>query len=372
MPLDGQPAEVIDNEQDSVRAAYADALSATVDTPSDAPVDAPVTDAVVDKPESTTDAKGDVETSVADARSRDEKGRFAAAEKAKADAAAAAAPAVDPAAPVVPMQAPKAWKPEHHETFKALPKNAQDYITQREREMHEGFAKYQSEVNARYAPLNQVLEPHLPLMQQAGVTPENAVKASLDVYKNLVFGDPNQRLKTLLDLAHYHNVPLSDYITQGGALPQYNPQQQRQMPAQPQPQADVQTLVNQALEAREIQNTVKGFSEAKDAQGSLLHPHYEDLKPAMIGLLQSGLASDLESAYAKALRMDDNLWAQHQQSQTAAAAAEKAAQAQAAAARAKAKSVSVTDSTRSANMNTDSSKGIRDIYAEKFNAADRV
>ena len=49
------------------------------------------------------------------------------------------------------------------------------------------------------------------------------------------------------------------------------------------------------------QLTISNFASAKDEEGNLLHPYFEIVKHDMFALLESGVAFDYESAYEKAL-----------------------------------------------------------------------
>ena len=75
------------------------------------------------------------------------------------------------------------------------------------------------------------------------------------------------------------------------------------------------------------------------------YPHFEKVRGTMAQLLESGLAPDLKTAYAKAVRMDDEVW---QAEQARLSQVAQAAQAQSqVVAQAKAKAVSPKTSTPS-------------------------
>ena len=59
-------------------------------------------------------------------------------------------------------------------------------------------------------------------------------------------------------------------------------------------------------------------------QFSLKAEHFEDVRPTMIQLLQSGVAQTLEDAYEKAIRLDPNLFEQMTKAQQAEVAAKQA------------------------------------------------
>ena len=60
----------------------------------------------------------------------------------------------------------------------------------------------------------------------------------------------------------------------------------------------------QALAAASQQTkqlTISNFANAKDDEGHLLHPHFNQVKEEMFALIESGVVADYESAYEKAL-----------------------------------------------------------------------
>jgi hypothetical protein len=83
----------------------------------------------------------------------------------------------------------------------------------------------------------------------------------------------------------------------------------------------------------------------------------------MAGLLQSGVAQDLQSAYDKAIRLHDDIW-QQQQAEQAKAAAE---QNQQKVAQARAKAVSPRSSSPTGmTSGGNGKKSLRDMLAEQL------
>jgi len=84
-------------------------------------------------------------------------------------------------------------------------------------------------------------------------------------------------------------------------------------------------------------------------QFSLKAEHFEDVRPTMIQLLQSGVAQTLEDAYEKAIRLDPNLFEQMTKAQQAEVAAKQAKEQNRAAKAARAAAVSVRSATPGVN-----------------------
>jgi hypothetical protein len=146
---------------------------------------------------------------------------------------------------------------------------------------------------------------------------------------------------------------------------------------QPAPQAPVDpNFVALQNELVKIRGEVTGWKQAQEeaANAALLDEvqqfsakaeHFEAARPTMIQLLQSGVATTLEDAYNKALRLDPELFAKQQQATQAAALAERKASADKAAKAARAAAVSVRGSTPGAPAAKNSADR-RSLLAEQF------
>lgn len=73
----------------------------------------------------------------------------------------------------------------------------------------------------------------------------------------------------------------------------------------------------QQREQQQRLEQVRSFAEAKGADGKPLRPYFNDLKADILTLVKAGV-TDLEQAYNKALRMNDDVYARHQAESSAA------------------------------------------------------
>jgi len=96
--------------------------------------------------------------------------------------------------------------------------------------------------------------------------------------------------------------------------------------------------------------------------------HFEEARPTMIQLLQSGVASTLEEAYEKAIRLNDDLYQQIQQRSQAEAETAKRESANRAAKAAKAAAVSVKSSTPGNRTTTTKAQDRRSMLLEQFDS----
>ena len=317
---------------------------------------------------------------VTDDRPRGPDGKFIAKEAEKSEEPPKAEPVnVDPAVAVAPpIQRPKppsSWKKDYHADWETLadgkpltPERARallEYNLQRESEMAKGVSTYKQEYD-RLAPLGEAIAPFLPDLQQNGIEPGRWISQLGTAHKLLATGSPEQKLGMFLKLAQDYQVQLQSLFTQGQDGKVYiNPHvQPYQAPA---PQVDVSSIVQQEIAKVFSQQQIQGFGQQKDASGNPAHPHYETVRETMAQLLEAGLADDLESAYAAALRhpRHTDIYEAELQQRTAAEEAEKARKAAELARSARRSAVSPRTATPAGRIAGDK-KGIRSHIESAF------
>lgn len=269
-------------------------------------------------------------------RARDDLGRFAENKPAAPDPAAVAASQ----APIERPEPPKSWKAEKRAVWDKLDPETAAYIHQREQESQEGFNKYRERVE----PIVQQLEPHFQEWQKRGMDPIATVRDLGVTHARLSDADPATRLQTFVNIGNAIGFPIAKVLVDSGLLPPHlaSVLDPNVMAAQQQARDLQQQLENQkSFELRQIEadatQQVENFRTT--------HPHVEKLGPEMQRLLQAGLATDLDSAYSKALRLNDELFTQTQAQQREAAEKERRLNADKAAKAAKANAVSTRTAT---------------------------
>lgn len=320
-------------DQQQEPASLRDTLMASMDAAMAAPTDAP-----------------------ADAgRVRDEHGRFAPkaeGEGAQPTAAPTQAPAGQPtqAPSAAPTAAParaelSTWRKEMRPLQDKLatgqpltPEEARqlaEYNVQREREYSTGISTYKAEAQQASA-IRDVMQEFMPALQQAGVSPQQWIQNMGRTVAALTYGTPEQKIQTLTSIAQAYGVPLGA-IQQQAQTGQVDPNITALMGQLQAVQQQVGQVTNwqQQQQQQTVQQQLAKFADQTQ------FPYFEQVRPVMAQLLESGAARDLDDAYAKAVRVDDSAWQAEQQRQAdAKAAADQAARA-AAATRARAASGSV-------------------------------
>jgi hypothetical protein len=272
-------------------------------------------------------------------RPRDEHGRFA---KAAEPQAPKADEQVDPAKTLAEQVAPKveekpvrkppsSWKKDHWTRWERLASDPelaplQDYIEQREQDFAKGVSTYKAQWD-QAAPLLEAMQPFMPELQQHGIQPQLWIQNLGNAHRTLAMGSPEQKLQMFAKLATEYGVPLNA-VSQVMGVP--NGQQLGQVPfIDPQFAHLAQTLnavkneFDQFKTIQQQQEQVRLQTEVDQFKATVDQDLFEAAKPVMAQLLETGMASDLKTAFEKAIRVDDSLWQQHQ-------AAEQARQAEAA------------------------------------------
>lgn len=223
-------------------------------------------------------------------------------ESAKAEAGEAETGEAEPETDAgVVIDPPASWTNEAKEKFAALPPETQEYIVQRESERD----KYLTETGQKYKQasdvaqrLEQTLEPYRHLIQDTGLDEFSALENLLRAAA-FAQNDPQGYIKWLQSQVGDPENEADDVFIDPSV---------KQLRSQVQDIASILSTMQQQQTQRQQQAAVdranaekNSFASAKDAKGNPLHPHFEQVRTQMAGLLQSGAASDLASAYEQAV-----------------------------------------------------------------------
>jgi hypothetical protein len=312
----------------------------------------PEDDKGVDRKELLAQQFDDVETSQPETKEpapRASNGKFVAND------AAEDAPVEEP----VWKRPPSSWKRDYHEVWQTADPRLQEYAYKREEEMRAGIEPLRSK--AQFADqMNEAIQPYMNTIQGLGIDAPRAVKALMEADHVLRNSPPDQKRAYLANLARSYGINLGevDSYSQGAPVdPNYyalqnelnNIRGEMNNQKQQQEQAENQSLLGEI-------NNFAGNAE-----------YFEEVRPDMIKLLQSGVAGTLEEAYEKAIRLNDDVFTQTQQRSQAEAAAQKSSSANRAAKAAKAAAVSVKSSTPGTKTTT-KAQDRRSMLLEQFDS----
>mgnify|MGYP001610609254 CR=1 FL=1 len=325
-----------------------DTISALVDkSEAGEPLDSPSTEPSSTEPVETSTETEEQKAGRTAGRSRDEKGRLLPGK-------------VEIQAPEVQRPPrPSSWKKDYWDDWEKLDPRIAEYVNQREQEYAKGVSTYKQEWE-QAKPLLEAIAPYIPDLQKVGVSPAQAISRLASTHKELINANPQQRLMLFSRLAQEYQVPIQALADPNIAQAYINQPQQ-------QPQIPVAKQVQEALSEMFSKQSVKDFGEAKDTSGNPRYPHFDTVRNAMAQLLETGLANDLEDAYGKAIRLQDDLWKSEQETQRKAEEAERLRVKQQAVHTAKSNAISPRSATP-ATVGAGAKKGLRDQLSDAFDS----
>jgi len=246
---------------------------------------------------------------------RDEKGRFKSnAEEASSTDNTAEEPELANEASDAneeEIKRPTTWKKEYRDVWdkmaggKPLDKaefaKFAEYANQREAEYKKGVSAYKGEAdNARQ--LTEAIGQFAPELQAQGIHPVAWINNLGRAHMILTKAPYDQKVQMFHRLAQDYGVQLNSDSLQMPEQAYVDPYQQQLMQQLQATQQQVYQLsaIREQEENARLSNEISRVSSDRER-----FPHFDMVREDMAQLLERGLAQDLESAYAKAVRMND-------------------------------------------------------------------
>jgi hypothetical protein len=234
-----------------------------------------------------------------------------------------------------PLKAPKNWSEEVRSKFTELPREAQEYMLKRDKEMTADYTRKTQEVAEQrksFESLDKVIAPMRQQISASGISEAEYISRLLNADMALR-NNPKMAIK---QLAQGYGIDLSSYDSDSVELETES--QISQLKQQNQAiLAELNQFKQQNLQSarQQTENQITNFAEAKDDNGNLKYPHFTKVRVKMGNLIDAGEAKGLEDAYAKAVRLDDELYNESLTKQRKLAKAEEDAKRKAAVEKAK-------------------------------------
>ena len=210
---------------------------------------------------------------------------------------------------VKPVSRPSTWKKEYVQIWDKMEKGEQiskddftkfaEYANQRESEYKKGVSTYKAEAD-RAKSYENAIAPYAQDLQRRNIQPtqyiENLVRAE-QILSNAPY---DQKVQVFQKLAADYGIQLN-----GGQATQLDPYTQQ--------------LMNQLNMVNQEVSSIKGRFAQEENQRLMTEiervrsnvekfPHFDVVREEMAQLLELGKAQDLETAYKKAVRMNDDVW----------------------------------------------------------------
>jgi len=272
-----------------------------------------------------------------------------------------------------PVSRPSTWKKEYVQIWDKMEKGEQiskedftkfaDYANQRESEYKKGVSTYKAEADRARA-YEEAIAPFVPELQAQNISPAAWINNLGRAHMILTKAPYEQKVQMFQRLAQDYGIQLNG---------------EGQFAAPPQVDAYTQQLMNQLNMVNQEVSTIKGRfaqEESHRLMGEIerhrsdveKYPHFDVVREEMAQLLELGKAQDLETAYKKAVRMNDDVWAVEQE-KLLSSAKQQASKAQQVA-KAKAAAVSPKSTTPSGKVsNPEDKKDRRSLLSEQLGEA---
>jgi len=258
-----------------------------------------------------------IHAEVEESNDRDEKGRFTSKSEetsSENDTAETELVAETTDDEEVKVQRPTTWKKEYVQIWDKMEKGEPlkkedftkfaEYANQREAEYKRGVSAYKAEAdNARQ--LTEAIGPYVPELQAQGIHPVAWINNLGRAHMMLTKAPYDQKVQMFHRLAQDYGIQLNQDAIQTPQQAYVDPYQQQLM----QQLQATQQQVQQLSQIREQEENARLTSEiSRVSSNKERFPHFEMVREDMAQLLERGLANDLETAYAKAVRMNDEAY----------------------------------------------------------------
>jgi len=258
-----------------------------------------------------------------DEPARNEKGQFVAEDEAVAEETSIEATSEDADEPEQPEEQPEisdipkptTWKKDllplwdkiaKGETLtKDESKKHLEYLNQRENEFKKGVSVYKAEAERAKA-LEEAINPFVPELQSQGIHPAAWINNLGRAHMMLVKGTPQQKREMFHTLARDYGVNLNESNEPQQPVDAYTQQLMQQLYQVNQEVSTIKGRFEQEEQAR-LSNEIERVRSDKER-----FPHFDLVREEMAQLLELGKAQNLETAYTKAVRMNDEVWAVEQ------------------------------------------------------------
>ena len=215
---------------------------------------------------------------------------------------------------VKPVTRPSTWKKEYVQIWDKMEAGEQiskedftkfaEYANQRESEYKKGVSTYKAEAD-RMKPFVEVIAPIEQDLQKRGINPTQYVHNLVRAEQILSNAPYQQKVQIFQQLAADYGIQLNN----NGQAQQLDPYTQQLMNQLNQVNQEVSTIKGRFAE----EENQRLMSEIERVRSDVeKYPHFDVVREEMAQLLELGKAQDLETAYKKAVRMNDDVWALEQ------------------------------------------------------------
>ena len=188
------------------------------------------------------------------------------------------------------LSPPQSWAKDYHQDWSMMPRRAQEYYMQREKQMLDGLDQYK-EFAGYGKNLREAFKPYQESLKQQGLDEVKAVQYLLNA--NLKLSDPDEAKRTqyFKELAGLYGIKLGESGQNQGQAPEIAPLLQEI--------SGIKSVL-QTIQQRERETVEKSVREQVDAFASdPANPYFDDVADEIVKMLNAGY--DLKTAYQNAV-----------------------------------------------------------------------
>ena len=256
---------------------------------------------------------------------------------------------------------PTTWKKEYLPIWDKLEKGEQvtkeeftkfaEYANKREDDYKKGVSTYRQEAEHAKT-LRSAIEPYMGELQRKNVKPEEYISALARADQMLTHAPYEQKVQMFNQLAQSYGINLGNQV-----------QPQDQLAHQLYTVNKEVATIKQRYEQEEQSRLYSEIEKVRS--NSEKFPHFDEVREDMAQLLENGIAKDLETAYTKAIRLNEDVWQKEQERLVKSATGQREKQLQVS--KAKAKAVSPRSVTPTSVVATSDKKDRKSILEAQLN-----
>jgi len=178
---------------------------------------------------------------------------------------------------IEPLEPPKYWKKEAKEHFRKAPREIQEYLVERDRDMNSYFTKKSQEISGSQKEYESVFEPYKDELAQLQSTPKQAIENLLSWHKILKEYGP-RALPALMQAYGYEDPSQHQGNMQSASQPDLA---FRQLQAE---LHEIKAKLEGETESQRIaavSDEIRQFASEQGPDGQLLRPHFGTLAPVI-------------------------------------------------------------------------------------------
>jgi hypothetical protein len=216
---------------------------------------------------------------------------------------------------VKPVTRPSTWKKEYVQIWDKMEAGEQiskedftkfaEYANQRESEYKKGVSTYKAEADRARA-YEEAVAPFAPDLQRRGIDPSQYIQNLARADQILTNAPYEQKVQLFQRLAADYGIQLNGE----SQIQQFDPYTQQLMNQLNQVNQEVSSIKGRFAqeENQRLMNEIEKYRSDVEK-----YPHFDVVREEMAQLLELGKAQDLETAYKKAVRMNDEVWSMEQE-----------------------------------------------------------